>query len=170
MIIIKFFSVCLITIISGVIGIVYSKKYVNRVKDLEEIKKGLNIFKTKIGFTYEPIPEVFKQIGENINCNIGRIFLKASDYMKNLSAGEAWELALKEENNTNFEKNDIDIILGLSKMLGCTDLEGQVNNTKLTCNLLENQIEEARILKEKNEKLYKTLGISIGLAISIILI
>ena len=170
MIVIKFLSVCLITVISTVIGVLYSKKYTNRVKDLEEIQKALNIFSTQIGFTYEPIPQVFKQIGKNINNNIGTVFCNASDYMQTLNADMAWEKAWTEEKNTNFLKSDLDIILGLSKMLGCTDLEGQVNNIKLTCNLLDNQLEEARMLKAKNEKLYKTLGISIGLAIAILLI
>ena len=171
MIIIKYIEISLIIFISTIIGILYSKKYVNRVKDLEEIKKGLYIFKSKIEFTYEPIPEVFKDLKKDLNSNIGNIFLTSSNNMNKYDASLSWEKALEEEKaHTSFEKRDIDIILGLSKMLGCTDLEGQINNIDLVCSLLDNQIDEAIILKKKNEKLYKTLGLSMGLAIAIILI
>ena len=171
MIIIKYFSICLIVLISASIGIIYSKKYGNRLRDLEEMKKALNIFKTKIVFTYEPIPEVFKELEKNINKNIGAIFYKASNYMSKNDAGVAWKNALKEEKiHTNFENSDIEALCNLSKMLGYTDLEGQISNIELVCNLIDNQIDEARQLKKKNEKLYKTIGTSIGLAVAIILI
>ena len=49
-------------------------------------------------------------------------------------------------------------------------MDGQINNINLIRELIEKQIEEARIEKNKNEKLYKVLGTSIGLVIAIILI
>ena len=55
-------------------------------------------------------------------------------------------------------------------MLGKTDLEGQVSEIKLVQNFLNTQIDIAEKEKQKNEKLYKTLGGVIGLAIVIILV
>ena len=63
---------------------------------------------------------------------------------------------------------DKNIIKSLRKMLGKTDLEGQVSEIKLVQNFLNTQIENAEKEKQKNEKLYKTLGGVIGLAIVII--
>ena len=56
------------------------------------------------------------------------------------------------------------------KVLGATDVEGQVSQILITQNLLETNIKEAEIEKNKNAKLYKTLGTSAGLALAIILI
>ena len=137
----------------------------------EEIKSALNMFKTKIKFTYEPIPEVFEEISKNVKNNIAKIFEKASIYMKTDIITNAWGKSLEEEkNNTSLTKSDIEIIKGLSTLLGNVDLEGQVNNINLINELIDKQIEEARVEKNKNEKLYKTLGASIGLTIAIILI
>ncbi len=49
-------------------------------------------------------------------------------------------------------------------------MEGQVNQIELTNHFLETQICKAQDELAKNEKLYKTLGSVLGLAIVILLI
>lgn len=53
---------------------------------------------------------------------------------------------------------------------GATDAKGQISQIEITENLLDKQIKEAEEEKNKNVKLYKKLGITIGLAIVIILV
>ena len=85
--------------------------------------------------------------------------------MKSLSAKLAWEKAV-EESKTSMKKEDIDVVKGLGKLLGKTDLEGQVSQIELTNKFLDEQIEIAQKDYLKNEKLYKTLRRSFGLSIS----
>ena len=89
--------------------------------------------------------------------------------MDNQNAGKAWEEAL-EESNTNMTKEDIEVLKNLSNLLGKVDIEGQVNEVELVENFLDTQIELAEEEKQKYVKMYKTLGITIGLAVVIILI
>ena len=56
------------------IGILISKKYSNRVKELQEMKSALSMFESKIKFRYEPIPEIFKEISNNFSEHIEEIF------------------------------------------------------------------------------------------------
>ena len=58
----------------------------------------------------------------------------------------------------------------LSKLLGQTDVNGQISQIEITENFLETQIKQAQEEKQKNEKLYIRLGTTIGLVIVIILI
>lgn len=167
--IIKYITLVLLFCASTYIGTLISKKYLNRVKDLKEIKNALNMFSTKIKFTYEPIPQIFAEISTKIKANIGEIFLMASKKMENLNAGEAWIEAL-ENSKTSMSKEDIEVLKGLSNLLGKVDLEGQVSEVTLVENFLDTQISLAEEEKNKYEKLYKTLGITIGLAVVIILI
>ena len=69
-----------------------------------------------------------------------------------------------------YSREDIEIINGLAKMLGKTDIDGQVSEIRLTEKFIDTQIKEAESEKLKNEKLYKTLGATVGLAIVIVLI
>ncbi len=63
--------------------------------------------------------------------------------MEKISAGEAWEKAI-QESDTNLTKEDKDVLLMLSKMLGQTDVEGQTSQIEITGEFLEKQIKEAR--------------------------
>ena len=165
---VKIFIFAMIIGASSVIGIMIAKKYANREFELKEMKNALNMFENKIKFTYEDIPTVFSEISQKISGNVGKIFKTASIQMKDMQAGIAWEYAV---NNTwsNFNKEDIDIIKGLGRMLRKTDLNGQISEINLVENFIDNQLEEAKLEKEKNAKMYKTLGLVIGITIVIIL-
>lgn len=57
------------------LGIMFSKKYSNRVKTLKELNSALNIFLTKIKYTYEPIPDIFEEISKNTYKNVSNYFM-----------------------------------------------------------------------------------------------
>lgn len=169
MIIIKFISLLAIVVLSSYVGVIISNKYKNRVTELKELKKALNIFETKIKYTYEPIPDIFSQMSKSLKMNIGEIFENASNKMQENNASYAFETAV-DEAKTSLNKEDLDVLKGLSKLLGKTDVEGQISQIELTDNFIDSQIEKAKSEYEKNAKLYKTLGIVSGLAIVIILV
>lgn len=153
---------------SSAIGILISKKYEERVNELKEFKNALNMFKTKIKFTYEPIPEIFEEISKQINSNTGKIFKLASCNMEVLAAGDAWNMAV-DTKILSINEEDKDILKNLSKLLGQTDIEGQISQIELTTAFLDEQIEKAEKERLKSEKMYRTLGMVVGLAIVIIL-
>ena len=153
----------------SLIGILVSKKYINRVNELKEFKNALNLFKTKIRYTYEPIPDIFKEISENVNSNISDVFRNAANKMDILAAGDAWNLALKID-TLNINDEDRNVLKNLSKLLGKTDLQGQINQIEMTSDCIEEQIQKAEKERNKSERMYRTLGMIIGMAIVIILV
>lgn len=154
---------------SSAIGLLISKKYEERVNELKEFKNALNMFETKIKFTYEPIPEIFDQIAKQMQTTVGRTFKLASSNMEVLTAGDAWDIAV-DTNVLNINDEDKNILKNLSKLLGKTDIDGQISQIELTSKFLDEQIEKAEKERVKSEKMYRTLGMVIGLAIVIILI
>ena len=165
--IIKYFILFLILVFSSMIGKFISKRYVYRLQELEEMKNTLNILKNKIKFTYEPIPDIFKEISNNSNKNIGQIFKKAEEKMEKTTADVAWEQAITS--NNNLKEEDKNVLKMLSKLLGQTDTDGQISQIEITENFLEGQIKDAMEAKQKNERLYTRLGTIVGLAIVIVL-
>ena len=166
---IKYTMLFVVFILSILIGKYISNQYICRVKELEEIKNALNILKTKIKFTYEPLREIFNEISEISNYNVSKLFKKANENMKNKTAGESWNEAVQDYSG-NINKEDKEVLKMLSKLLGTTDLEGQVSQIEVTESFLEEQIRQAQEERNKSEKLYKKLGITIGMVVVIILI
>jgi stage III sporulation protein AB len=168
MLLVKYTILLILFGCSTYIGILYSRKYLNRAKELKELQNALNIFITKIKFTYDPIPDIFLEIHKKIGGNIGKIFYNATTKMNTITAGDAWIYSLNTT-QTNLNKEDLDILKGLSNLLGKVDIDGQVSEIELVENFLNTQIEKAEEEKKKYVKLYKTLGVTIGLAVVIIL-
>jgi len=76
-----------------------------------------------------------------------------------ITAGEAWAKAVKENiKNTSLNKEDEEIIISFGKMLGSSDVEGQIKNIRLTINQLKLQEQKAEELRAKNEAMYRNLG------------
>lgn len=154
---------------STIIGILISKKYSNRLQILKDMKNALNIFEVKINFSMETIPEIFTEISQKIKGSVGKIFKDTVINMEFMLAGEAWENSL-ETNSESLKKDDINSLKPLGKLLGKTDIDGQLNQIKLVSKFLEEQIEEAHEEKNKNEKMYQKLGAIVGLIMVIVLI
>lgn len=114
--ILRYLLLFLIFTISFFIGKYMSKQYIDRLAELDEIKKALNIFKSKIKFTYEPIPEIFEEISNNISHNISKIFVNAIEKMNIESASIAWQQSI-DEYQGNLNQEDRQAIKTLSKLL-----------------------------------------------------
>lgn len=99
----------------------------------------------------------------------GELFYKTSKQMNFEFAGEAWEKCI-DESNLYLNNDDKDALKSLAKLLGNTDINGQLSQIHLVNNFLEEQIKDAIDAKIKNEKLYKKLGVIVGLAVVIVLI
>ena len=166
--ILKYFMLFFILVACSLVGRYLSKKYVMRVKELEEMRNALNMFQSKIKFTYEPIAEIFQEIVQNTSKNVGQVFLLAKEKMKSKTASVSWEEAVQESEN-NLKEEDKYVLKTLAKLLGQTDVEGQLSQIEVTQKFLESQLKEAQEEKIRNEKLYNRLGTTIGLAIVIIL-
>ena len=72
------------------------------------------------------------------------------------TAKNSWIQAV-EESKTNMNKEDLEVIKDLGKLLGKTDIEGQISQIELTDKFLDTNIENAEKEYIKNNKLYKTL-------------
>lgn len=74
------------------------------------------------------------------------------------------------ENAIYFNKEDKEVLKMFGKLLGKTDKKGQISEIEITNSFIEKQIEKAENEKNKNAKLYKSLGVICGIGIVIIFI
>lgn len=169
MIIVKYICLIIVLAICFLIGYLISKKYSNRVNELKELQIALDILENKIKFTYEPLKDIFKEMKRLLKGNIANLFNDISSNLEECIVEVAFNKSLKEL-TTNLLEEDLEILKNLSKTLGKTEKDGQVSQIELAKTFIETQIKKAEKEEEKNSKLYKTLGATIGLACIIFLI
>ena len=167
MTILKYMLLIFIAFVTSYIGFLKAADYEVRCLDLKLFQNALIMFKSKIEFTHEPIKNIFESISHIIYQDKDNVFLNTN--IQDDSLYNSWSKAV-DMTKKGFNNEDIKIIKSFGKLLGKTDINGQINEIELTLKLIEKQIENAEKEREKNSKLYKTLGITCGIGICIILI
>lgn len=168
MVILKIFIMGTIIYICSYLGFTKAKIFENRVIELKKIQTSLNMFKCKIEFTYEPIKDIFNEISTVVYENNDNIFKNTVKNLENYNVSQSWYISISNTRAyLDFEDKETLKIMG--KLLGKTDKQGQISEINLTENLLLKQIEKAELEKNKNSKLYKTLGTVLGIGLVIIL-
>ena len=166
--ILKLITYFLIFATSTTIGVIYSNRYKKRVTELKEFKTALNMLKTKIRFTLSPLRESFLEISKNVQSKTKVVFENAYKLMENENATESWNRAINET-ELSLTKEDKEILSQFGKLLGKTDIYGQLNEIDLCLNFIDTQIDKAEDESKRNTKLYKSLGLVTGIGLIIIL-
>lgn len=169
----KILGSLMVIIASSLLGYVFSKDCVKRPQQLREMQSLLQVFENHITYLSMPLEEAFTLVGQAGSTEASIFFRIAADKLSQrscISASEAWEAALKEGRKyTALNEEDESVLLAFGKMLGSSDLDGQLRNIGLTKTQLAMQEQKAEDCRKKNEKMYKGLGVLGGLAIVIIL-
>ena len=169
MLILKSLIALSIVIVCALIGIEKSKKYENREYILREAIALFNGIENEIKYTLATLPNAIESVRTNMKT-----------YLKDVMGVVSLEMLKYNPSNENIGKEisklnalsayDKQLISNGLIELGKTDVEGQIGIIKMTCASLESQLEESIELKKKNSKVFKTVGIAMGLIIAIIFI
>ncbi|WP_373898375.1 stage III sporulation protein SpoIIIAB [Haloimpatiens sp. FM7315] len=145
-----------------------------RLIQLKELEKNVYLLKNEMFYTYTSLPEAFSKVGLKSKGVIKNIFVTISDLLYSNEVSDVYEAVNKSIKKYNIDlkliDEDIDIVLNLAKSLGNCDLEGQKSIFELTISNLKKQILVAEDSLDKNVKMYRCLGVSIGAMIVIMLI
>lgn len=157
--------------VSTKIGFILSSKFNKRLKEYLIIEDILIYIEGKIKYSQDNLIEIFRELSiQYKNSNFGILFESINkDLVSNNYT--IYETFLNNiEKYKNMFSCDLDILIQLSKNLGNSDVEDQIKNLSLLKDRIKVLIKDAKSVKDKNEKLYRNLGIICGLTIAIILI
>lgn len=159
---------------SSLAGYLVARDCSRRPGQLRDLQIMIRMLENEIKFLSSFIPDAFERICRWMDSPVKVFFEAALEKIKSdpgINLSSAWETAVMENvDKTALNAEDRDIVLAFGKMLGNSDLEGQMKNIEFTLQQLSLQERKAEENKKKNEKLYKTLGFLGGLATVIVLI
>lgn len=158
---------------SSFLGYTLSRECTRRPEELRELQGMLQIFENEISFMSNVLADAFCNVCKGSRSHVGNFFSQTAVILKQrkgINASDAWEMAVRNNmGKTALNKEDQEILISFGKMLGSSDLEGQIRNIRLTMNQLQQQEKKAEEAKKKSQSMYRNLGVLGGLAIIVIL-
>ncbi len=149
---------CIVFIVSStVVGFSYSNKLYKRKTTLEEFVIALTNCSTQMRYTSHSLSQIFSHSFVNYS------------FCDSLPFAPQWTEMLSGYSNI-LTRDDISVLSNFSQTLGTSDTLGEQNNIEMYIELLRKNIADAQNDIEQKSKLYKTLGLSLGLLVSILII
>lgn len=156
------------------LGSAKSNVYKNRVRRLEEVLLSLEIFKAEINYGLALLPEVFRSIGGKVKGPVGGLFNCSVAYMKEqagYSAGECWVRSLQDrQGDLELSRDQLALLEKMGMIWGKGEKSDQLKQVVLMQEMLRQALQEARQDREKNEKMWRYLGLLGGFTIVILLL
>ena len=145
-----------------------SSDFTKRVNELEVGILLLEKMQTYLRYGKVPTSELIALLAGNDRFS-ALSFLKECDRQMNQGTPfpQAWRSGLGSWKNTAMKPKNKEILAGVSDVLGSSDCESQMNTLGLTASLLKQSLREA--VEEKNTigKLYRSLGVWLGIGAAI---
>lgn len=171
---IKIINSSIIVAASALIGRELAHTYVKRTQVLSSLQGALSRLETEIVHYASRLPEAMMRIGESIGGASGKLFYLTGQLLterKSLTVSDAWHSSLEQNKEVlSLQREDLDILQRFGDQLGSSDKEGQIKFIKLTLMQLHEEELKARALREKYEKMYRSLGLLAGIALAVILL
>lgn len=171
---IKSLGLLIILASSTIIGYVYGEGLRRRVKELNELERGVYILKNEINFTHSLLPEALLKVAEKCTGSVAQVFKGASELLMKNDEADVYQCFKKSleinKAQISLTKEDTSIFLDLCKTLGEMDIEGHNEMFSLVLENLNKAISQAESNLDKNIKMYRYLGFSFGAMVAIVLI
>ncbi|MCK8826639.1 stage III sporulation protein SpoIIIAB [Natroniella acetigena] len=167
----KLIGASLIIMGSGAIGFVVAKQFILRVKELQELQTALQMLETEISYGLTPLPQAFAKITTSLSTSVAELFLVAQEELESGStAQQAWQKAIDESfAETALIESDKDVLVSVGYNLGQSASQDQQKYLSLAQHKLTNLYQQAVEEKEQKVKLWRYLGVLLGLFVVILI-
>lgn len=159
---------------SGLLGILFSNRLSIRYKELNNLRRYMQMLETEVIYGATPLPAALRNISDKAEGLISRFFSTISDSLEDRSfytVRDAWtysaEAVLKD---SSLDRADIELVKSFGNILGCSDREDQKKHFELFYLQIKHQESAAQEEINRSAKMYRSLGFLLGIAVVVVLI
>lgn len=169
MVVLKLLLVLTIIGCSTMLGIKKSKKYVIRERVLREAITFFKKLETEIKYMMTTLPNAIESARINLNSSLKDVLGVIGTDM--LDGKHEFDLVFSNMDTiTEILPYDKQLITNGIVSLGSSDVNSQINIIENTVDMLNSQYTEAKDDRQKNFKLYRTVGLVTGIVIAILFV
>lgn len=169
----KFIALFIIFVCISLIGIILGNGFRFRVKELQEFENVFYSLKNNIIFMHTPVSQAIR-VSCSRGSELGNIFFKLSDEIEKGDFYNLVDVVKKVFDINKFKlylnQSDLDMIYDFFCNFENNNLNSFENLFNVFAKRINQQLKDAIEIKNKNNKIYSTLGIGIAAMIVIFLI
>ncbi len=163
-----------IILTTTLIGYVFAQSYEQRIRMLHHFIFSIKIMETDMSYKKSYLLDILIRLSETKDRVVSNFFKGIYSEMHNNPGMDFETLWIKNADlflkDTPFTNEDMKIIKELGKNLGKIDFINQEKLFQYIHKRLEIQLKEAEEQRDKKSRVYKNLGVAIGITIVVILI
>ncbi len=170
---IKLFAALLVVFATSMTGFSVARNYRERPRHLRQLQSALQGLSTEIGYGATPLPDAFAHLAATTRDPISTLFSVSAQVVSRpgATAAEAWAEGLEQlQTKSALFSSDIQILLQLGSVLGLSDKTDQERHLLLTAQQLQREEQKAEDDRQKNERMWKYLGVLSGILLVIVLV
>lgn len=156
----------------GYLGVSLAKTLELRIHQLELLEQMFRQMEFHIVFLLRPFPEALKCVGESCKKPLGNLFLCVAERMKrmpDLPSEKVFSLALEDTEGVRLRTEEREILEEFFRHIGAGDRENARDGIRITMAKLQILREQAEAEREKDGKLWRSMGFLSGIFIVLLL-
>lgn len=171
---IRVLGIVVVLLASCGLGFRISYELIYRIEDLQQIKRVIVMLRGEIKYANAPLNEALSSIAFRVPVPWKDLLMEMTETMEacdgNTFASIFQTMQKKYLDGTSLLPNDRNRLVEFGANLGYLDKEMQIGSIDLYLEDLEEQIKEAGEKVEKNGKLYRIMGMAVGVMILLIIL
>lgn len=169
----KLIGAMLIVLTGALFGFHQAMLLARRPRQIGELIRSLQRLETEIGYGYTPLPEALTRTGRALRGPVGALLGSAGEELERASGQtvrQIWQRTIERLwRSTSMKTAEREALLQLGPTLGMTDRDEQVKHLRLTVRQLEGEEALAREEQQRYERMWKSLGVLMGLLVVILM-
>ena len=157
----------------GYLGIAYAGTIESRIRQLETLEQMLSQLEFNMVFLLQPFPQAVKLVAESYTGSMSRFFSRVADGMMQspeLSPEKVFLTVLEKTPRVRFQGEECEILRDFFRHTGQGDKEGARDGIRMTAAKLRLVRESVEKDREKDGKLWRSIGFLGGILIVLLLV
>lgn len=154
-------------------GFEFASRLEKRKNNIGALKSGAEVIEREMQFFKAPLYILFLRAAENTPSPVSDVFFNVSEKIKKepQAAEEIWREEIRRaKGELRLSKSDVRLIKNIFSGIGKTDSVSQRKVTAAAISALRAAEAECAVLCGKNVKVYKSLGVLLGIFIALLFI
>ncbi|HLR73369.1 MAG TPA: stage III sporulation protein SpoIIIAB [Pseudogracilibacillus sp.] len=154
------------------IGMDYSQQLTKRPQQIKMLIQSLRLLEAEMGYSQLPLQQIFYTLSNQLTSPVALFYEGLAKELSMITEDFLiiWDKEVsKLQEQSNLKSSELDILRQFGRHIGHHTFNEQEKHITLTIYYLQHELEEANEIKQKYEKVAKSLGVLIGIFIVLLL-